>query len=199
MIDVHIIKTKDWNTQKSEWFGKCLDSLESQNINLYIVDGEIGHIGKGRVKGFSQGNAEYVTYVDPDDYVEKDSFDVILEGLQDKPDVLYTAERIVNTDGVYHADNKEILKRKNFIDLMHHIVVVKRSIVEKYLDYIETKPYRCEKFLWFKLKEDGYKFKHLDYIAYNWRINPQGAHNMYKLDGELKKEYDDLWLRVRNV
>ena len=44
-VDVHILRVPNEN---EEWFQYCLESMEREPVNIHVLDGVVGHIGKGR-------------------------------------------------------------------------------------------------------------------------------------------------------
>ena len=68
-IDVHIIT---YNEPKWK-IDRCLESLKNEPINIHIVDG-FCEWPPNRINAFSKGKAPFISYVDPDDYVESGCF-----------------------------------------------------------------------------------------------------------------------------
>ena len=95
LIDVHII-TFDETKEEIE---RCLASLDDQPINIYMVDGikEWPPV-QGRAKGYAMGNAPFVSYVDPDDFVYPGCYETLLSAISDK-DAAYGFEDVYR-DGV---------------------------------------------------------------------------------------------------
>ena len=97
-VDTHVILMPD--TQRN-WWEECRGSLEGESINLHIVKGVKGHIGKGRVEGFNRGTSPYISYVDPDDLVIKGAFQACIDVLDKTPEACgaYTSEYLINEKG----------------------------------------------------------------------------------------------------
>lgn len=71
-LDIHILMSKD---TPEEWHRQCLTSISeavkhaTYPVEVHLVAGVPGHIGKARQAGYAQGNAEWKVYVDDDDYL----------------------------------------------------------------------------------------------------------------------------------
>lgn len=202
-VDVHIITLDGWGGQKKEWFDQCISSLKNEEANVHIVEGTKGHIGQGRSKGFEQGNAKYVSFVDPDDWVEPEIFEgcaAYLNTFEDI-DVLCTKENVVDEKGNFlhingHPEDRKIDSGSPYF--IHHLVVMRREVVEPYLHYLKTKPIRCEQLLWLNLWADGKKFKFVDRIGYNWRIHEESSHKLLKPEKKDMEEMRELYNRIKN-
>jgi hypothetical protein len=77
MLDVHILTLP---TSNREWFDQCVDSVMNAAdragfpVDVHIVSGVLGHIGKGRAEGYALGHHPYVTFVDDDDFIICNAF-----------------------------------------------------------------------------------------------------------------------------
>lgn len=125
-IDVHVLVSR--STPKA-WVTQCLDSISLAIANsplpvqLFVLDGVDGHIGKGRWLAYQQGSAPYVTYVDDDDYIAPNAFAVIAEALQAWPDAVFPME-------MHHCGvgQREGVQR-------HHLPVYRRIHIIDHLPY----------------------------------------------------------------
>jgi hypothetical protein len=63
----------------------CQKSLQNEPINLHLVDGVPGHVGRTRANGFRIGEAPYVSCVDPVDLVMPGAFQACIDALEDNP------------------------------------------------------------------------------------------------------------------
>ncbi len=181
-IDVHVLLLP--GTDKKLW-GECLETLKDEPVNLHILDGIQGHIGKGRYNGFVQGDSPYVSCVDPDDLVIPGAFAACLEALENNPTACgaYTDELIIDMNG-------EVIKpgiwskipwnplRQLEPKYLHHIYVMRRSMVEKY--YLEILRWRSmtDYVLKCLLSSQG-PWIHVDQFGYKWRMKPGSAHTQF--------------------
>lgn len=83
MLDVHILTLPD----RQHELARCLATTESSMANVHVLDGYAGHIGRGRVQGFSTGDAPFVTYVDDDDMLVPGTLDLLARLLEANPGV----------------------------------------------------------------------------------------------------------------
>ena len=198
-VDTHLILTKDvWKPQHYEWFEECLNSLKEEPTNLHFIEGEFGHTGKLRAEGFAAGDAEYVTYVDPDDIVITGAYQSCIDFLDANPGVgvCCTKEMTTTPDGRTVITPSNInMPNYRITRMVHHLAVVRRSIMENYIDFIAQFAYRCERALWMEMFKDGIEIRFIDKIGYNWRQHEDGAHHIYaddKTNAYLKETYQFL-------
>jgi hypothetical protein len=106
-----------------EWFKKCLGSLEGEPVSVYVCNGIKEDIGNARADAFLLGDNEYVSFIDPDDYVLPGGFSACVEQLRKHNSVVaYTQEIVVGFTG-------EIYKNPLVRDWVHHLIVFRRDIV----------------------------------------------------------------------
>lgn len=172
MIDVHILKHPSEERDISELEKKL------EKTNLYLVQGYTNNIAKGRKEGFSKGSSRYLSFVDDDDSIESsDIFDECLEILKndDTLDGISTLEKQVTSSGKEILQNRKYSKTNillpNDINLLHHLVIVKRTSIEKYIDVLDKVKAFPEFTLWGTMLLDGCKFYHLPKVGYTWNNN----------------------------
>ena len=113
MIDVHILT----HGETQEQLDRCIASLDGQPVIIHVVQGiDEWPPENGRRLGYSKGSAEFVSYVDPDDWVEPNAFDRLLAAI-DKSDAAYGWEWCHLPDGT-----KRIRKAP------HHAIVFRRDV-----------------------------------------------------------------------
>jgi hypothetical protein len=94
MLDVHVIEC----AAKPEWFAQCIASIKCAIdqatflVVLHVVQGDVGHIGSGRARGYAMGEQPYVTCADDDDYVLPNAFQAMHDALRSKPEAIFTPE-----------------------------------------------------------------------------------------------------------
>ena len=170
-VDFHMIKIdrdKDCDIEK-------MHSTFSQynNFNLHCVEGVDGHIGKSRVLGFSQGDCDLVSYVDPDDEIYLDKIEQCLYLFEDKTvDAVCMLEKINGVD-----PNKFLfqrlpdhcqefnLRQSSFI---HHGVIYRREALERFFHYLSRWPQWPEHALNIMMVHMGHKFLAFNEVVYNW-------------------------------
>lgn len=147
-----------------EWIQRCLDSVMKQtyrNLEILVIDdgsddgsGEIigsfaeedsriqyfSQENKGaasaRNKGLLQASGTFVTFVDADDYIEKDMYEKMLAAMREQDgDIVECSCRQVDSDG-------KILLNMN---LQKEVIVGKRQCVKHYLRQKNTANYTWNK------------------------------------------------------
>lgn len=179
LIDIHVLLLP---TTHPAWWKECRESLEGEPVNLHLVEGVAGHIGKGRAKGFALGTAPYVSCVDPDDLVVAGAFQACLEALESHPEACgaYTDQLLIDTAG--KVIKPGIWSGKDWNPLLqlepkylHHVYVMRRSFVQKYLLELARWPNMAEFVLKGLLTAHG-PWVHVNRFGYKWRINNNAAH-----------------------
>lgn len=125
-VDVHILTMPGDNP---EWFETCLRSLDGEPVQVHVRPGIKDDIGNARADAFLFGDAEYVSFVDPDDYVLPGGFAACLERLsRDGSVAACTAEIRTGISG-------EVLEKPFITPWIHHLIVLERSVVVRHLDF----------------------------------------------------------------
>lgn len=181
MIDVHIIVG-----EHEPWLNQCLGSLENEPIKIWTVKRIEGDLSKAREIGFSKGSSEYVSFVDPDDYVIPGAFQICLDALESNPDCVgvYTSDELIDEQG-NHISYGWALDQKPFDEIgfppeltagIHHLRVFRRSAVEKCLP-LKTKRVP-EPLLNLEIQQHG-PLLHLPIIGYRWRMHKGNTFTKY--------------------
>ena len=166
MIDVHLLTLPN---DRQDWFDQCMASLQNQPITLHVLAGVKGHIGKGRFNGFQTGDHPYVSLVDPDDMVTPNGFTDCLNLLNSDPklDGAYTAEH-----QYYFSDEGQwTIKpaRPERGSAVHHLLVLRRSVVNQYLNDLLFDPQYPETRMLKHMKKDGINLGYTGTVGYVWR------------------------------
>jgi hypothetical protein len=120
MLDVHIIVS---DQSRKDWVDQCLESVceamvnASFDVDLHIVSGTKGHIGKGRSEGYSLGTQPYATCVDDDDYVLPYAFENMARHFDGKPSAICTPE--------FHLQNEKFTQGSR----RHHLIAYRRDVL----------------------------------------------------------------------
>lgn len=172
--DVHVITIG----RSDQWFDQCLKSLEGEPVNIHIIEGTQGHIGVGRFKGFSTGNAEFVSFVDDDDFIDPGAFEHCFKILDKTPNIIgvSTRERILKENftteqEIYNPNDVDEYRSEacNDISSIHHLVVMRRKMLEPFLHLCPSWNVWCEWALYSTLYKNGHKFAFSNEIYYNLR------------------------------
>ena len=97
-VDVHVLHMP---AENKIWADICNESLANEPINIHHLPGIYGQLREARYRGFNQGTAEYVSFVDPDDYVEPGIFQQCIDVLDANPTIcgVYTLSSILHENG----------------------------------------------------------------------------------------------------
>lgn len=107
--DVELIFIDDYSTDNSfEVLNQCLKGRESENLTIVKNPKNLGS-GETRNKGISLAKGDYVIFVDSDDYVTSDYFQVLKNAIESRPD-------IVVFDMTEIWSNKTVLKHVDLPD-----------------------------------------------------------------------------------
>lgn len=86
--DVELIFIDDCSTDNSfEVLNQCLKGRESENLTIVKNPKNLGS-GETRNKGISLAKGDYVIFVDSDDYVTSDYFQVLKNAIESRPDIV---------------------------------------------------------------------------------------------------------------
>ena len=192
MVDVHILKTKK---DSKHLFEQCLKSLENEPINIFIEDGIIGDTGLARHLAFQKGDSEYVSYVDPDDLVVPGIFQKCMDAMTEDCAAVYSNENLIDINGTFIRSGEQInqtwsyVKMKNNPKFVHHVVVYKRELVERYSQNIKGFIMHSESLLNTLVSECGAKrFIHLNEVGYYWRLLTKDRKIDYKRELKVKND-----------
>ena len=170
MIDVHVLTHEG---TRPDWLAQCLESLDDQPVNVFVVDNTGCSVGVGRAKGYAHGASPFVAYVDSDDYVLPGCFDACLEGLTQHRAVV-TMERVEYEDGRVFPFPKP----------GHSVAVYRRSDVVPHLHRMEQAPHSTDYHMRRMLRP-----VQLNVLGYVWRVHSGGDHHktMRAIEQEAKQ------------
>ena len=106
---------------------QCLESLRDEPVSVHQVAGRVDDIGNARADAFKLGNSEYVSFVDPDDYVLQGGFEACYQQLEAHPEAAatYTFEYTAGIAGTYARHQQPHA-------WAHHLVVFRRTAIEEH-------------------------------------------------------------------
>lgn len=180
-IDVHVL----YCHEPKEWVNDCLKSLSNEPVNVYLCKGIKGKVGLARAKAFACGDAEYVSFVDADDYVKPGCFDSALSVLDRCPHVVstYTDVDVIDLDGNrrggYYKGAWNPWTQLWTLAEVHHCHVMRRTAVMPYLSELERWPSLEEWLLMGLLARHGQHY-HISEAKYVFR-----QHSAYERAGSL--------------
>lgn len=176
MIDFHVLLHP--TQQRTPYF------ITHPKAIVHRVPGTVDHIGQGRYKGFLKGDCPYVSFYDDDgDQVIESAIDVILGVLERDPsiDAVCTQEWIQRgymqpiSKTAFTEPTKVTLER---LDKVHHLVVLRRSVLNKYLENLHRWKIHAEPALWYTMINDGCNFLMIPEYGYVWKPHKGSAHRV---------------------
>lgn len=139
MIDVHLLLRGNENM---DWLRQCRASLEGHPITLFVEPGIEGDLNCARMDAIAKGSAEFVSFVDPDDIVLPGAFQVCLDAI-DGHGGAYTRELLIRADGSVIGENRQPGTPRTNPMVAHHVVVVRRSVVERVEQRVRQHKFGC--------------------------------------------------------
>src|SRR5574344_165141 len=199
MIKVSVI-VPVYNVEK--YLKKCLDSLTNQTLKeleiIVVNDGspdnsqiiidnfvnrypkkvksfiiENGGQGAARNYGLTKAKGEFIAFVDSDDYVEKNMYELLYnKAIQDKSDIVLCGNNIVDLN--YNLLKKEnVILENNNVDFLREKVAVWNKIYKKSI----LNDISFRKKVWYedldyslKLVFNRYKISYLNKCLYNYLL-----------------------------
>lgn len=135
-VDTHVLHYSG----RISWLKECLRSLENEPTNLHLVVGGFrDSIGAARSFAFGLGDSEYVCFMDDDDMIIPGAMKVCIDYLDQNPDCVgaYTDRKHLRLNGSISnerlGDWNPRRMVNNFAEITH-LKIMRRSLVNKYLD-----------------------------------------------------------------
>lgn len=117
LSDIEILLVDDGSTDGS---GRICDDYAGKDNRVRVIHKENGGLSDARNRGIEEALAEYIGFIDGDDYVDEDMFEVLYQNLlKEEADVsvcglyhCYTNDTRTSADttGYYVTDAKEIIR-----------------------------------------------------------------------------------------
>ena len=126
-----IILVNDGSTDDS---GKLCDGYSEKHSNIRVFHKENGGLSDARNFGVQQAKGEFITFLDPDDYLEVYSLE-LLAGIQEMYDCDIVSTRVKATE-LYNVYSKNYLTEENF----KNVVIMDRDVFleEAFYDKVAT-------------------------------------------------------------
>ncbi len=211
-VDLHIL-TCERTASHRDWLEQAVDSCAGQPVTLHLIDNSIGTIGQGRVAGLAEGTAEFVGWLDDDDWLLPGAVDSCLEALADHPEAVGAF-----TDELRYCDGIQVgvgegngtgpwspelqLTR---ISYARHLVVMRRSVVTPFLPIMAQHDKLSEYTLrglmvqhgsWIHVERDGYV--HRQHDENNATYNPTTPEQVKAAVNRVRPVLMPLILAARN-
>lgn len=126
MLDLHVLKhhkNREWDTINRSSISEAVRAAPF-DVSVHYLDGEEGHIGRSRARGYMRGFHPYVTYVDHDDYLLSDALAALWPALQQSPCAVFPGELTLQNGHVRIGSER------------HHLCVYKREVLIDHSKYV---------------------------------------------------------------
>ena len=200
---------------------KIINEYKEKDSRIIVIDRENKGVLNTRIEGFKKANGKYITYVDSDDWIEKDAIEIlynkILEHSSDvvKCEFAYNDSKIAN--GNLNTKNDKFIKKDEFepsfydmylVNMNIHTVwaqMFKKELLYKYIEDIDTSIAMGD-----DLEINIQLYKNIDSILfipntlYHYRYNNNSITNSVKVDNikkniiDITKSYYHLYTNIEN-
>lgn len=117
--NIEIIAVNDGSTDSSL---SILESLRKEDNRIIIINQENMGVSKARNKGLDYATGEFITFVDSDDFIEKDMYEIMINHLiEEDADLCRIKAFIYNREGGIEEISKErnIFTYNNELEIMN--------------------------------------------------------------------------------
>ena len=181
---------------------------------IKIINKENGGISSARNAGLEIATGDYISFVDSDDYLEKDLYSKIIERIKDEDVIIFESRHIdALTQKVLEKMKKNInleeiklLKNRKYEGIEYYFElsavvwdkIYRRNFIKDYnLKFIEgilyeDLPWSYEVYLLAK------KIKYLNIIGYNYQVNRKNSIMYYYQNGKNRKESNYSYSKIIN-
>lgn len=183
MVDVHVALRGD---EDETLVRRCFDSINTQGVNLHVIDSVPGSIKRMRAAGFSVGGGEYVSYADPDDLVLPGTFSELVKALEHHPDACgaYGLSNMSHEDGrcqgLIHPYRKYTPKYlgQHVLEIHQPVVMRRAHVLQTLAEYDHIIPdMGYVEVTLFALMSLTSSWVAVDHVGYEWTVRQNGAHH----------------------
>lgn len=102
-VDVHMLLFYGFNQR---WARAALNSMQSFPLNAFFTENSNGHIGEARARAYKKGTAEFVSFLDYDDYLLP-GFSTLIDAITADTTLagVYGDSVIIDTEGAFVKKN----------------------------------------------------------------------------------------------
>jgi len=196
--DIEIILINDGSTDNS---GKICDKYKLKNSRIIVIHQENAGVSAARNSGLDKANGDYISFVDPDDWVDPDMYSILAESIHKKEaDIIrfnaYRKNEIINRLPFKNEYSEEQLDEKIILPLIGSetfggmfilgvlwLHLFKREVIEKNNIRFNKKLRRCEDRLFtLTVILHARNIVFIDPVLYHYEVN----------EGSLSNKYDPL-------
>lgn len=177
-VDLNILTHQGVNP---DWLLKAVESVKGHPVNLLVWENQ-GNIAEGRINAIRQGSAEFICWVDSDDWLYPGAVQACIDALDAHPLAVaaYTDCILVDEAGVYLRDGPNEAGPWNLRHMpwwggyAEHLCVMRRSVIEPLLE--EIRPfYHGDCHLLRGLAAAQGDFIHVPMVGYAYRQHPANS------------------------
>lgn len=186
-IDVEVIVVDDGSTDKSFDICKKYEDL-SKNIRVFHKN----NTGVSDTRNFAikKANGKYITFVDSDDFLSDDYYNVILNDLEDDKDIyIFEYNQVLTNRKIAFHINKDNINNKNFVEEIFKDIsiggylwnkIFKLDIIKSNNIYFDKNISYCEDLLFVcSFVKYVEKYKVIEKTLYNYRMRKNSVSNNY--------------------
>lgn len=145
--DIEIILVDDGSTDDS---GKICDDLASEDPRIVVIHKTNGGNANARNAGIDVSKGEFITFVDGDDYLEKDAFEEMLAEMADEDTSIVCCGMIITdvegNDSVQTSKERLVLSRE-------------QAMLDFFTRAGNVKPSACNKLFRREIFDNGLRFR----------------------------------------
>lgn len=191
-VDVHILHRPDEIN--------IIGPMEHPSLKVHHLEGVDGNVMEGRLKGFSCGNSKYLSFVDPDDTLDLQAFDICVQELDNNTNIcgVYTNSTVVHEilniprRRLYIPHTWSVRWHLSRTPPIHQLIVFRRDIFERVYDRVmdtiriwPTFPIaQAEQIIWAHMAKI-LPWKFIDVDGYTWYVRSTGSHRKNSLEPNL--------------
>lgn len=189
--DFELLLIDDGSPDRS---GEICDGYACQDNRIRVFHKKNGGVSSARNMGLSKSSGEYITFVDPDDWIDEDCFErcIYLAELHHLDILQFSYRMINNIDGsVLSERNYECkpMNWKDFVKVDHFMVcvggeLIRSSIIKKHhLRFDESIRLAEDQLFMMEAMSKSDRIAQTKWVYYNYYQNPDSAtHNSQKED-----------------
>lgn len=118
--NLEIILVDDGSSDNS---GRILDEIAAKDSRIKVIHQENGGVTSARISGIKMATGEWIGFVDGDDFIEPDMYDVLLKNaIENKADISHCGYQMVFPSRVdyYHNTKRKVIQdfQKGLYDLL---------------------------------------------------------------------------------
>ena len=182
-LDLHIIHC----AEPEPWLLRCLQSLGT--LPYRVIAGAGRSTAENRARAIADSSAEYVAWVDPDDWIDATQIEPMLDALAARPDAAgaFSAEALVDEQGaVIKAPDLapgdwRPLSQITSPRYAHNLTILRRSAALPHLGAMQPLPALSEYVLKSLATRSGPLLR-VPVPAYYWRQHPGQLHRTSTTD-----------------